>query len=156
MASIVFPCYCTTTWPPQLIRAQERHERRRRRQKPFVSSSASRSRRWVVNNQKACTFTYNVSDNVPLHHFPGAPASWFEEYMEDTGRIVGAIIPERSSAVRLNQEEWRVKMPVMEAIFTRIQPVIDFRVTAKSNGQDYPPHVPPSTPKLIEVHTVST
>ncbi|XP_054800936.1 uncharacterized protein LOC129305053 [Prosopis cineraria] len=132
----------------QLMRAQERRERRR------LSSAPSRRQSMIKNLQKVCTFTYNTSDNVPLHHhFPGAPASWFEEYMEDMGRVVGAIIPEKSSAVRMNQEEWRIKMPVVEALFLKVQPMIDVRVTAKSSGQDYPPHVPPNVSKLYHVHT---
>ncbi|KAK4271965.1 hypothetical protein QN277_020579 [Acacia crassicarpa] len=163
MTNIVFPCqtylcYSPSIWAPeittktttQVIRAQQGQERRR--QKPFVSSSSSSSRHWVINNQKAVTFTYNLSDNLHLHHLPGVPANCFEEHMEDMGRVVGAIIPEKSSAVRLNQEEWRVKMAGMEALFLKVQPVIDVRVTAKSNGQDYPPHVPPHTPKLYQFH----
>ncbi|XP_054804260.1 uncharacterized protein LOC129307351 isoform X2 [Prosopis cineraria] len=153
-ASSVIGCQ-TTTWAPQvmkttqLIRAQQRHIGRRR-QKAFGSAP---SRRTAIINQRAYTFTYRTSDNVPLHHLPGAPADWFEEYMEDKGRIVGAIIPEKSSALRLNQEEWRITMPVIEALFLKAQPVIDIRVATKSNGQDYPPHVPPHITKLYETHT---
>ncbi|KAI9121009.1 hypothetical protein K1719_008042 [Acacia pycnantha] len=50
-------------------------------------------------------------------------------------------------------DEWRIKMPVIEAAwFFKTQPVADIRVTTKSNGQDYPPHVPSHIPKLCETH----
>ncbi|KAK4271972.1 hypothetical protein QN277_020585 [Acacia crassicarpa] len=52
----------------------------------------------------------------------------------------------------IKQEEWRIKMPLIEALFLKMQPVVDIRVTTKSNGQDYPAHVPPHIPKLCEIH----
>ncbi|XP_028780455.1 uncharacterized protein LOC114736758 [Neltuma alba] len=142
---------CSTGLVAQIMTTTTQLRPRRRRRKAFVSGPPSRHSE--IYNRKACTFTYRTFDNVPLHHFPGAPPDWFEEYMEDMGRVMGAIIPEKSTALRLNQEEWRINMPVIQALFLKVEPVIDVRVTTKSNGQDYPPHVPSHIPKLYETRT---
>ncbi|KAK4271970.1 hypothetical protein QN277_020584 [Acacia crassicarpa] len=147
-STVLFPCHtylCYPTAGSHRIRAQERPPRRRRQKTLFVSS---------IYNRKASTFTYRTSANVPLRNFPGAPPVRFEEYMEDMGRVVEAIIPEKSTAQRLSQDEWRIKMPVIECLFLKTQPVADIRVTTKSNGQDYPPHVPSHIPKLCETHII--
>lgn len=64
------------------------------------------------------------------------------------------LIPKKCDEIK--QDEWRIKMPVIEALFFKTQPVADIRVTTKSNGQDYPPHVPSHIPKLCETHIVRT
>lgn len=146
--------HSATAMPQLIIRTQERPppQPHRHRQKTSPPSAVASHRLFVIYNSKASTFKYRTCDNVPLRNFPGAPPVRFEEYMEDIGRVVGAIIPEKSTAQRLNEEEWRIKMPVIEALFFKIQPVVDIRVTTKSNGQDYPPHVPSHIPKLCETH----
>lgn len=53
------------------------------------------------------------------------------------------------------QDDWRIKMPVAEALFLRVEPIIDVRVITKTNGENYPPHIPPHITKLFEVHAVS-
>ncbi|KAF7803012.1 DUF1997 family protein [Senna tora] len=101
----------------------------------------------VSNNHNASSFTYTISDDVPLIELPGAS---FDQYMEDKGRVIRAIIPEGATTQHLIQEDWRIKMPTVQALFQKVQPVIDVRLKCKSNGEDYPSHVPPHVTKLFQ------
>lgn len=54
------------------------------------------------------------------------------------------------------QEEWRVEMPSIQCFILKVQPKVDVRLRIKSNGEDYPSHVPHHISKILELHFVST
>jgi len=54
------------------------------------------------------------------------------------------------------QEEWRVEMPPIQCFILKVQPKVDVRLRIKSNGEDYPPHIPHHISKILELHFVST
>jgi len=53
------------------------------------------------------------------------------------------------------QEEWRINMPTIQCLFLSVKPVADVRLTFKSKGEDYPPHIPHHITKVLELHFVS-
>lgn len=46
-------------------------------------------------------------------------------------------------------------MPASQALFLTVHPVVYLKVRIKSNGKDYPPHIPLHITKLFEAHAVS-
>jgi len=53
------------------------------------------------------------------------------------------------------QEEWRVKMTPMEALFLKCHPVIHITAKCKSEAHEYPPEIPHHITKFLEVQIVS-
>lgn len=46
-------------------------------------------------------------------------------------------------------------MPTIQCLFLSVKPVADVRLTFKSKGEDYPPHIPHHVTKVLELHFVS-
>jgi hypothetical protein len=46
-------------------------------------------------------------------------------------------------------------MPPIQCIFFSVQPTADVRLRFKSNGEEYPPHVPHHISKILELQFVS-
>lgn len=47
-------------------------------------------------------------------------------------------------------------MPPIQCLFLNVEPIADVRLRFKSNGEDYPPHIPNHITKVLEFHFVST
>jgi len=47
-------------------------------------------------------------------------------------------------------------MPPIQCLFVSVKPTADLRLTFKSKGEDYPPHIPNHVTKVLELHFVST
>ncbi|XP_061337248.1 uncharacterized protein LOC133284266 [Gastrolobium bilobum] len=146
MASILLPCHLwfgTSATRGNLLKKHKLHN--------HCCAKASSSS-WNFG-RKNNTFSFNYrssSAGVPLHELPGAP---FDQYMEDVGRVIQAIFPEKSTNQQLNKEEWRVKMTPIKALFLTCQPIIYITARCLSEGEDYPPEIPGHIIKLIEVQT---
>ena len=46
-------------------------------------------------------------------------------------------------------------MPPLQILFLTVWPIMDMRLTCKSNGKEYPPEVPCEITKVLELETVS-
>jgi hypothetical protein len=46
-------------------------------------------------------------------------------------------------------------MAPMQVLFMNVQPSADVKLTIKSNGEDYPPHIPHHISKILELQFVS-
>ncbi|XP_027359370.1 uncharacterized protein LOC113868018 [Abrus precatorius] len=102
-----------------------------------------------IRNEKTSSFSFRSNANVPLHELPGAS---FDQYMDDKCRVLRAVFPEKGTTKQLNEEEWRIKMPPIQCLFLNVKPTADVRLTFKSNGEDYPPHIPHYITKILELH----
>jgi len=47
-------------------------------------------------------------------------------------------------------------MPPIQCLFLSVKPTADVRLTFKSKGEDYPPHIPHHVTNVLELHFVST
>ncbi|XP_027924043.1 uncharacterized protein LOC114181711 [Vigna unguiculata] len=105
--------------------------------------------RFLCNNiNRTSSFNYRSSASVPLHELPSAS---FDEYIEDKGRVIRSIFSEKTASQQLNEEEWRVKMTPMEALFLKCHPVIHITAKCKSEAHEYPPEIPHHITKFLEV-----
>uniref|UniRef100_A0A7N2KZS2 Uncharacterized protein n=1 Tax=Quercus lobata TaxID=97700 RepID=A0A7N2KZS2_QUELO len=48
---------------------------------------------------------------------------------------------------------WRIQMPPLQILFLTVWPIMDMRLTCKSNGKEYPPEVPCEITKVLELET---
>ncbi|CAK8533473.1 unnamed protein product [Lathyrus sativus] len=103
----------------------------------------------VIRSEKTSSFNYRTTVNVPLNELPGAS---FDQYMDDKVRVFRAVFPDKGKTKQLNEEEWRVKMPPIQCLFLNVEPTADVRLRFKSNGEDYPPHIPNHITKVLELH----
>ncbi|AES74761.1 hypothetical protein MtrunA17_Chr6g0453601 [Medicago truncatula] len=103
----------------------------------------------VIRNEKTSSFSYRSIANVPFYELPGAS---FDQYMDDRLRVLKAVFPEKGNSKQLNEEEWRVEMPSIQCFILKVQPKVDVRLRIKSNGEDYPSHVPHHISKILELH----
>ncbi|KAK7316331.1 hypothetical protein VNO77_35285 [Canavalia gladiata] len=103
-----------------------------------------------IRNEKT-SFSFKSNANVPLHELPGAS---FDQYMDDTHRVVRAVFPDKGTTKQLNEEDWRITMPPIQCLFLKVKPTADVRLTFKSNGEDYPPHIPHHINKVLELHFI--
>ncbi|XLR05160.1 hypothetical protein S83_071358 [Arachis hypogaea] len=72
--------------------------------------------------------------------------------MEDKGRVIKSIFPEKSTSRQLNEELWRVNLSPIQVLFLTCHPVIDISARCISNGEDYPHEIPRHVTKLLEVN----
>ncbi|KAJ1398735.1 hypothetical protein SESBI_30829 [Sesbania bispinosa] len=136
MASIL-----VAPWQPQLLKKHRLNRHSHTKAASYL----------VIRNQKNSSFTYRSTVNVPLYELPGAS---FDQYMEDQGRVLLAVFPDKGTTKQLNKEEWRIKMPPIQCLFLNVQPSADVKLTFKSNGEDYPPEIPHHITKILELHFV--
>ncbi|XP_061349738.1 uncharacterized protein LOC133294975 [Gastrolobium bilobum] len=144
MASILIPCqlwFGTSATRGSILKKHKLHHH-------CCAKAPSSSWNFGRKNETS-SFSYRSSADVPLHELPWAP---FDQYMEDIGRVVRAIFPEKSATQQLNKEEWRVKMTPIKALFLTCQPIIYITARRISEGKDYPSEIPGHIIKLIEVH----
>ncbi|TKY50242.1 hypothetical protein E2542_SST27699 [Spatholobus suberectus] len=114
------------------------------------AASGSRNRLEWKNNRTS-SFSYRSSAGVPLHELSWAS---FDQYIEDKGRVIRSIFPEKSTSQKLNEEEWRVKMTPIQALFLTCHPVIHIKAKCISEAEDYPPEIPGHITKLLEVQII--
>ncbi|XP_020207190.1 uncharacterized protein LOC109792209 [Cajanus cajan] len=99
---------------------------------------------------RSSSFNYKSSGSVPLHELPWAS---FNEYIEDKERVLRSIFPENSTChQQINEEEWRVKMSGIQALFLTFQPVIHIKAKCISEADEYPPEIPGHITKLLAFH----
>ncbi|KAH1100073.1 hypothetical protein GLYMA_13G061800v4 [Glycine max] len=113
------------------------------------AASGSRNRlesKNIVN--RTSSFNYRSSSAVPLHELPWAS---FDQYIEDKGRVIRSIFPEKSASQLLNREEWRVKMTPIQVLFLTCQPVAHITAKCISEADDYPPEIPGHITKFFEI-----
>ncbi|KRH18461.2 hypothetical protein GLYMA_13G061800v4 [Glycine max] len=116
------------------------------------AASGSRNRlesKNIVN--RTSSFNYRSSSAVPLHELPWAS---FDQYIEDKGRVIRSIFPEKSASQLLNREEWRVKMTPIQVLFLTCQPVAHITAKCISEADDYPPEIPGHITKFFEIQIV--
>lgn len=59
------------------------------------------------------------------------------------------------STTNSTQEEWRIHMLPIEFLLITVFPVIDMRLRCKTRGVEYPPGVPNTVSKVLELDIVS-
>ncbi|XP_027358835.1 uncharacterized protein LOC113867628 [Abrus precatorius] len=151
MASTLLPCQ---PWLPltsflhgNVLKKHKLHHHHHYEGRSMAAISGSRNY-LRINNNKTSSFNYRSSTGVPLHELPWAS---FDQYMEDKGRVIQAIFPEQSTSQQLNEEEWKVKMTPIEALFLKCEPVIHITAKSISEVDDYPPEIPGHITKFLEV-----
>ncbi|XP_029124837.1 uncharacterized protein LOC109819128 isoform X2 [Cajanus cajan] len=98
--------------------------------KKFHIKAASNS----IRNEKTSSFSFRSKANVPIYELPGAS---FDQYMDDKQRVFRAVFSDNKGlTTQLNE------------------PTADVRLTFKSNGEDYPPHIPHHVTKVLELHFI--
>lgn len=109
--------------------------------------------RWRVRCQvssiKPATYSSRLSTDIPLHE---SPQALFDDYLEDKSRVFEAMFPDKPRSHKLNEEEWRIQMLPINFLFLTVWPVVDMRLSCKSNGQDYPADVPLDITKVVELN----
>ncbi|CAN8233080.1 unnamed protein product [Cochlearia groenlandica] len=118
-----------------------------------LKTTEMRSRRWWsvkchLSPLKPATYSSRISTDIRLHE---SPQALFDEYLEDKSRVFEAMFPDKPKNHRLNEEEWRIQMLPIRFLFLTARPVVVMRLRCKSNGQDYPSHVPLDTTKVLEL-----
>ncbi|KAL2335493.1 hypothetical protein Fmac_016706 [Flemingia macrophylla] len=109
--------------------------------------SGSRNRFECKNMNRTSSFNYKSSARVPFHELPSAS---FDQYLDDKERILRSIFPENSTKHRqINEEEWRVKMSRMQALFLTFEPVIHIKAKCISEAEEYPSEIPGHITKLM-------
>ncbi|QCD92638.1 hypothetical protein DEO72_LG5g706 [Vigna unguiculata] len=104
----------------------------------------------IIRSQKTSSFSFKSNANVPIHELPGAS---FDQYMDDKHRVLSAVFSgDKATTKQINEEEWRINMPTIQCLFLSVKPVADVRLTFKSKGEDYPPHIPHHITKVLELH----
>ncbi|RDX66418.1 hypothetical protein CR513_54813, partial [Mucuna pruriens] len=63
-------------------------------------ASGSRTRLECKNINRTSSFNYRSSAGVPLHELPWAS---FDQYIENKGRVIRSIFPEKSTSQQLNE-----------------------------------------------------
>ncbi|XP_045811363.1 uncharacterized protein LOC123905703 [Trifolium pratense] len=109
------------------------------------------AKKLIIRNERTSSFNYKSTVNLPLNELPGAS---FDQYMDDKLRVVKAVFPDKGTTKQLNEEEWRIKMPPIQCIFFSVQPIADVRLRFKSNGEDYPPHIPHHISQILELQFI--
>ncbi|BAU01296.1 hypothetical protein LR48_Vigan10g243400 [Vigna angularis] len=104
----------------------------------------------IIRSEKSSSFSFRSNANVPFHELPGAS---FDQYMDDKHRVLRAVFSgDKGTTIQINEEEWRINMPTIQCLFLSVKPVADVRLTFKSKGEDYPPHIPHHVTKVLELH----
>ncbi|RDX65506.1 hypothetical protein CR513_55833, partial [Mucuna pruriens] len=111
--------------------------------------SGSRTRLECKNINRTSSFNYKSSAGVPLHELPWAS---FDQYIEDKGRVIRSIFPQKSTSQQLNEEEWIVTMTPIEALFLKCEPVVHITAKCISEADDYPHEIPSHITKFLKVH----
>ncbi|KAG5407438.1 hypothetical protein IGI04_013557 [Brassica rapa subsp. trilocularis] len=103
--------------------------------------------RWRVRCQvssiKPATYSSRLSTDIPLHE---SPQALFDDYLEDKSRVFEAMFPDKPRSHKLNE------MLPINFLFLTVWPVVDMRLSCKSNGQDYPADVPLDITKVVELN----
>nr|XP_004233372.1 uncharacterized protein LOC101245722 [Solanum lycopersicum] len=103
----------------------------------------------IIDN--ATTYTCRISTDIPLYENPRA---CFDRYLENKPRVFKAIFPDKRRSHQLNQEEWRIHMLPIEFLLITVFPVIDMRLRCKTRGVEYPPGVPNTVSKVLELDII--
>ncbi|KAL9323474.1 hypothetical protein ACSQ67_008331 [Phaseolus vulgaris] len=105
---------------------------------------------FIIRSEKTSTFSFRSNANIPIHEIPGAS---FDHYMDDKQRVIRDVFSDdKVTTQQINQEEWRINMPPIQCLFVSVKPTADLRLTFKSKGEDYPPHIPNHVTKVLELH----
>ncbi|TKY50243.1 hypothetical protein E2542_SST27700 [Spatholobus suberectus] len=143
MASILLnpcqPCLCCTSFAPPKKHKLYHHG--------LAKAASGSKNRLKCKNNGTSSFNYRSSAGVPLYELPWAS---FDRYIERKGRIIRTIFPEKSTSQQLNEEQWRVKMTPIQALFLRFHPVIYITAKCISEADDYPPEIPSHITKLLD------
>ncbi|KAK7381294.1 hypothetical protein VNO78_33870 [Psophocarpus tetragonolobus] len=143
------PLASLNPWQPFLSHIRFAPSKKRKFQHHGRRAFGSKNRLECKNMHRTSSFNYRSSAGVPLHELPWAS---FDEYIEDKGRVIRSIFPENSASLQLNQEEWRVKMTPIQALFLKCEPVIHITVKCISEANDYPHEIPSHITKFLHVH----
>ncbi|MED6106986.1 hypothetical protein PIB30_009834 [Stylosanthes scabra] len=105
-------------------------------------------------NKRSFSFSHRSnSHQLPLLQLPNnSGASSFDQYMEDKGRVIRVIFPEKSTTHQLNQEMWRVRLSPIQVLFLTFHPILDISARCISNAEDYPPEIPGQVTKLLDIN----
>ncbi|XP_031501547.1 uncharacterized protein LOC116265157 isoform X1 [Nymphaea colorata] len=95
---------------------------------------------------KPSSFSSKLSTDLPLYESPQAP---FDDYVRDRQRVFEAMFPDKRRSQRLSDEEWRIQMLPIDFFFLSVNPIVDMRLTCKSQGKGYPPGVPKSISTVL-------
>ncbi|KAF1877428.1 hypothetical protein Lal_00040143 [Lupinus albus] len=106
------------------------------------------SKSFRCESKRTSTFNHKSSNQNVLLELPEAS---FDEYLKEKERIIRIIFPGKFPMEQLNEEEWKVNMTPVEALFLTCQPVIYLAATCISDAQNYPPEVSKNVTNLFEV-----
>ncbi|KAL5209504.1 hypothetical protein ABZP36_005127 [Zizania latifolia] len=99
-----------------------------------------------INPRDLFTFSYRFNTDIPMTETPGAS---IDEYLQNRPRIVGAVFPDKRKRTKISDEEWSVQLLPIQFLFLSASPVIVMRFVSKSDGKEYPPHVPVKASSLL-------
>ncbi|KAG8097005.1 hypothetical protein GUJ93_ZPchr0013g36516 [Zizania palustris] len=99
-----------------------------------------------INPRDLFTFSYRFNSDIPMTETPGAS---IDEYLQNMPRIVGAVFPDKRKRTKISDEEWSVQLLPIQFLFLSASPVIVMRFVSKSDGKEYPPHVPVKASSLL-------
>ncbi|CAL0299042.1 unnamed protein product [Lupinus luteus] len=106
------------------------------------------SRSFRCESKRNSTFTHKSNNQNILRELPEAS---FDEYLEQKERIVHIIFPGKFPREQLNEEQWKVSMTPVEALFLTCQPVLHLSARCISDAENYPPEVSRNVTKVFEV-----
>ncbi|KAG8097048.1 hypothetical protein GUJ93_ZPchr0013g35411 [Zizania palustris] len=152
-------CICARVSP---LRSEGERSRSRSRSRKDLALNVSSSSRAVVtcalktpsygkskgeiNPRDLFTFSYRFNSDIPMTETPGAS---IDEYLQNMPRIVGAVFPDKRKRTKISDEEWSVQLLPIQFLFLSASPVIVMRFVSKSDGKEYPPHVPVKASSLL-------
>ncbi|KAL0013982.1 hypothetical protein SO802_001051 [Lithocarpus litseifolius] len=129
---------------------EERKSRLKRQENCSQNHAKALLTSWQPNNQKPSTYSSRFNTDLPLSESPRAS---FDQYLEHKPRVIKAIFAGGEKIQQVNEDEWRIQMPPLQILFLTVWPIIDMRLTCKSNGKEYPPEVPCEITKVLELET---
>ncbi|KAI5442938.1 hypothetical protein KIW84_011829 [Lathyrus oleraceus] len=95
MTCISFPCQPYFSRKNSLLKKQKLHDLHK-----YYCCAKIKSGSKNFENRITTSFSYKASVKAPLNEFPWAS---FDQYIEDKERVIQAIIPEKSTAKKLNE-----------------------------------------------------
>ncbi|XP_050903005.1 uncharacterized protein LOC127115521 [Lathyrus oleraceus] len=143
MTCISFPCQPYFSRKNSLLKKQKLHDLHK-----YYCCAKIKSGSKNFENRITTSFSYKASVKAPLNEFPWAS---FDQYIEDKERVIQAIIPEKSTAKKLNEDEWRIRLNSIQVFLVTCQPIIHLKAKCISQVQDYPPQVPGHVTKFLEI-----
>ncbi|XAR71264.1 hypothetical protein NMG60_11028445 [Bertholletia excelsa] len=107
----------------------------------------------IAKNQAArpaATYSTRIvtASDIPLRESLGAT---FDDYLDDKPRAFRAMLDGNRRSGQLSEEEWRIKMSPMQVLLLTAWPVVDVKMTCKSEGIDYPAGIAPEITRVVEL-----